>query len=137
MNNIFYYYGIIFLFRCIRGIWFSDKSSKETFEMINSMSPLNNLNPEDKMKDVNYIVGKMKKKGFKVMFNILDIIWIVLGLSITIEWFPFLLFLLTFLISTYGVYFLKLANKIKWHYIVFNIIDIFICSYVLHTHLFS
>lgn len=136
MLAIFYYYGIVFIYRCLRGIYYSERNSQDTYKMLNTLNPISFTDIESSQKNLKYISSEMKSKKYKTIFSILDTSWIVTGICLSVNWFLFVVLLINMLLSSYGVFAIKTQKKIKLHYILLNFIDVLATIYILYSHFF-
>lgn len=143
MNDIFFYYGFIYLIIVFRNVYFAIFPSKKTEQLMQNASKVKIGVSQESMQDLKELAQQANDSNPKTFMILgwINIIWIIVGLKLGVEpfYFSVLLGIMLFTILM-GIFALLtgskdvLSIKAKWYSYILYGIEITACSMILHNH---
>lgn len=138
--ELFYYYALFFIFRCIRGFWFVSKDAKKQLDLMEEMNlrqtlrlPFDEEGNAKKREKIRRVNSKIKEKSlYKNITNALDLIWQVTGIFIGTYRPVFIILLCSNLASRILPMFMKTKSQFAAVIIIANIIELVSASYMVY-----
>lgn len=136
--ELFFYYALFFIFRCIRGYFLVSKHAQRNLELMEAVgmhevmdfSPQNYEKKREKMKIVN---KKLKEKSpYENIVQTLDLLWKIAGIWIGIYRPIFIVLLVCNLASRIIPIFMKTKAQFKWVLIISNTIELISALYMVY-----
>lgn len=141
MELLFYLYAFLYIYRCVKGIYYSRRKSLEHFELLKSVNPFENKSIQDRMHNISEVNDKIKSKSGKVFVDFVDLIWAIVGMIFMIESVAFFALLtldiLARIIPVVMIRTIKSYTSIQRNMIWNNILSIIICFIILYNHFFN
>lgn len=138
MDHLLYYYVFFYIFRCIRGIYYSRRKSIEQYQILKNVNSFINKSVQDRMHDIAYVSEKVKSKKYNVLLDLIDLVWVIIGIILSVEYIAFIglliLDILVRIIPMFMIKSLKSHTLIRTNINASNVLAIIICLIIAYNH---